>query len=165
MGSVILDHTPAEVIRTALVQLELGSYGIAYRDWPVFSEMEPDKPDNLITVYDIDGIKNAREMPTGEVQEHYGVRIRVRAARDLVNGIEISGARVCRNKVNDVMRALDQSIWNYPIAVLNDIGSGTTDYTLHSANRNGTVVRLGRMRNNSERYIYTVDYLVALTQD
>lgn len=165
MASVILDHTPAEVVRAALIQLGLGTHGIAYGAWPVFTEMEPDAPDNTITLYDTDGIVQARNMVDGEVYENHGVMIRVRGVKTIVGTLPVSGARIARNKIDDIVRALDQSVCRYSISVPDNIVSGTTLYTLHSANRSSGVMRSGRQRGNSERYVYTVNYLMSLTQD
>lgn len=47
--------------------------------WPVFTGGEPPDPDNVITVYMAENQEDAKIQVTGEVQTHWGIRIRVRA--------------------------------------------------------------------------------------
>jgi hypothetical protein len=74
-----LSHSPAYVLRQALVDLGLGTNPPDNADWPVVARKEPDEPDNVITVYNSAGRDLGRTGPDQRRVELYGIQVRVRA--------------------------------------------------------------------------------------
>lgn len=72
-----MNKSPAEVLRAAILAQQPA-------EWPVYATSMPDKPDQLIVVYDTTPKTFGRYMSTGETVEHPGVQIRVRAATYLL---------------------------------------------------------------------------------
>src|SRR5688572_3973753 len=97
-----LIYSPAEVIRKLLIDLGHGfaSTTASPTDWSAYVDGEPDVPDSCITVYDTEGRKSGRTMTDGEIQEHHGFQIRIRAAR------HSSGYR----KARAICIAMDQDV-------------------------------------------------------
>lgn len=79
-----LAHSPADVLRHVLVGIGLGTEPpttpAAAQAWPVYAGAEPATPDNVVTLYDTAGVSDGRSMVDGELFQHYGVMVRVRAA-------------------------------------------------------------------------------------
>jgi hypothetical protein len=156
--SVILEHAPAEVVRGLLIQLGIASNGVEYAPWPVFVENEPDQPDNCITVEDMPGVLDGRLHPTGEVQEHNGILIRVRGARDITGTDLKDGYQIARRRIDLICEALDQSVRSTQVTL------DSATYIVYSANRISSVDSLGRTRANRERSIFTVEYQFTIAQ-
>lgn len=76
-----LSHTPAEIVRAYLLAEGLGTLYTLNQDWAIYVSFEPESdnvPNNLIVVYDTAPVKDAR-LGTGQVVQHYGILINVRA--------------------------------------------------------------------------------------
>ena len=141
------EHSTAEVIRAALVQLVLGTNPAANAAWPIYASGEPSSPDNCLTVYDTAGSTEGRHHVDGMVQEHPGIQVRIRS----------SGYRVGWTKANSVSIALDQI--NYASVVI-----GTKTYEVYSVTRSGNIIYVGNESSTSKRQIFTVNAVVALRQ-
>jgi len=74
-----LAHSPAEIVRQLLVDLELG-VNPPSAGWQAYSTSEPTSPDNVITVYDTAGRSHGRDSVINDRQEHHGIQVRVRSA-------------------------------------------------------------------------------------
>lgn len=74
-----LDHSPAQIVAQLLIDLGVAVVPSAGStvDWQARYAREADTPDNVITVYDVPGELEGSTLE-GEVQEHYGIQIRVR---------------------------------------------------------------------------------------
>lgn len=135
------NHSPAEILRALLIQLELGvDPETSTEDWPVFVMAIPDTEaicDSALSVSDTAGILDGRLM-TGRTIDHPGWQIRARSIR------YTDGHRRLSKIANrlDYVR-LDE-------VTLTD---GTTDTTYQIANvsRKGNVIPLGQDPNDSKR--------------
>jgi hypothetical protein len=142
-----LANSPSDVMRTALIQLSLGTNPPANQAWPIYASGEPSSPDNCITVYDTAGKVGGRHNTDGTTLEHPGIQIRVRA----------SNFRTGWTKANSVSIALD-SVFNLSVVV-----SGTT-YEVASVTRTGNILHLGNEGAASKRQIFTSNVVIALRQ-
>jgi hypothetical protein len=77
--SQLLTHSPADVLRQALVDLGVAGDSSSIT-WPAAVGREPDRPDNCITVYDTAPRADSRSAIDGELSEHYGIQVRVRSS-------------------------------------------------------------------------------------
>lgn len=154
-----LYHAPGEVVRALLIQLGVGSDGITYLDWPIFIDEEPDKPDNCITIEEIQGKLDGVHQPTGETIEHYGFHISIRCVRTTTGtASQIPGYRIARNKVDQVCVQLSQNVAQL-ILTLDNI-----QYLISGCLQLSSADPLGKARNNSGRYRFTVDYQITIVQ-
>ncbi len=142
-------HSPADVIRQLLVDMDLGlDYEDAKTSWAAFASGEPDLPDDCITVYDTDGRQNGRDMVGGERNEHAGFQIRVRA-RDHATG---------HGKARQIAVAIDEGVNNVQVDLE---GNG---YLIYAITRTGGVLALGKDAPNSKRSLFTINGVASLRQ-
>lgn len=144
-------HSPAHILLKSLVDLGLGYFpsGVDNVEWSVFCDNEPDRPDNVITIYNTFGRNNGRTQPDGETQEHHGIQVRVRA----------STSTLAYPKAREIAVALDQDIYQQMILI------GTQTYCIHSVTRLGDVVPLGKdTPTPTKRSIYTINALMMVRQ-
>lgn len=156
MSTIILTHTPAEVLRQLLIDLGVAFKSNSYVDWSCFVSMEPDNvrtPDNIITIYDTQGQFDGRLQINGEIQEQYGNQIRVRA----------KAYNVGYKKATDIAQRLDQLVVANQVTVITP--QATKTYTVHCAQRTSSVLPLGADPDNSERDLFTLNYLTSITEN
>lgn len=77
-------HSPAHILRTALIQAGVGVATETLNPgavpvWPLSIGHLPKTPDNAMCVYDTTGKPDGRLMGTGETIQHPGFQIRVRS--------------------------------------------------------------------------------------
>lgn len=141
-----LNHSPADIVRWLLIDLNVGTDPNLQDNWPFFCDGEGDTPDNAITAFNTSGIVQGEIQFNGEVQEHYGLQFRLRATKPTV----------AWPKINEVMRAIDQQVNNNVITVEG------TQYYVECIARTGTVFALGKV--DGKRYVYTLNATVSLRQ-
>lgn len=145
-----LYHSPAELVRAALVLLGLGSDPDAQPGaaWPCYATFEPVSPDRCITCYDAEAVGHGRSMPDAEQQKHLGAQVRVRALDH----------RTGYRKASDVKAALDDL---YDLAVVVDSPGGTV-YVVHSFNRTTDIVSLGKEYPEGARSLFTLNGMLTV---
>lgn len=144
-----LEHSPADVLRSALVDLGLGSTPTnPPGDWPVYVDSRPDRPDAAIVITDTAGQNQARVFQ-GERAELYGVQILVTGAT----------AAVAYPKAQDIATALDTGIKLLWVSI------GLSAYLINSVVRSpGPVLRLGKGKPGDSLSRYVINALVNLEQ-
>lgn len=130
-----LEHSPLDVCKELLIALGLGTRVSLKQPWPVFSHVEPDMPDEALTVVPGAWVDQGRDS-FGETAEREGATVRVRARTD----------DAAFAKTNQVQVALDSAL-DVDVAVS---GAG---YRVHSVSRDGDASSLGKDAN-SERSVY-----------
>lgn len=136
-----LTHSPADVTRQLLIDLSLGS---ASGNWSTFVGDEPDRPDRAITVYNTEGQHNGRVMVGGEVQEHHGIQVRVRAETD----------PVAFTKANAIAQGLSKSVNRTSVTV------SSTNYVAWSYSVVNGPIHLGQP--TTKRHLYTINLLASI---
>ena len=149
-----LVHSPADVIRTLLIDLGLGTAPSDEGTWPIYVGQEPDSPDSVITVYDTAGLLQGRTMPDGEMQEKHGFQVRVRDANHY-QGYE---------KAREIAVALDESVSLDGVSVGDDAGTGKQAYIVYAVSRRGGVLSLGKDVQRTKLNLFTINAVVALRQ-
>lgn len=94
-----LNHSPAYVLRQGLVDLGLGTNPADGAAWPVFARKEPDKPDEVVTVYNTAGRDLGRTAPDQERTELYGIQVRVRSGAPDVGDAKARAIALALDKV------------------------------------------------------------------
>jgi hypothetical protein len=139
-----LRHSAGHVLRRLLIQLGLGSD--MGTDWPVFVTVEPDMPDNVITIYNTQGELLGSLQPTGEVVEHYGCLVRVRSG----------GYDPGWTKADEIRYTLDELVRITPVSV------NGNSYEVVAVNRSSGVLELGPDPANGKRDLFTLNYTLPL---
>ena len=144
-----LDHSPADIIAQLLVDLSLGSNpeGTAGDTWPVFYADMPDSPDDLISVYEQDGIIEGFSQIDGEPMEHLGIQVLVRASRPKAGS----------DKARDVSYNLDQ------VVLRNTVTLDSNTYEVHNFTKTSGPTMIGKEEGNS-RVLFSLNGLIALRQ-
>ncbi len=139
----LLAHSPADIIRTLLIELGLGTASTIPVStlWPVYATVEPSAPDNVITVYNTSDMAFGRTNPDSERQDHYGFQIRVRGS---TNPIGFA-------KANAIAVAMDGDV-NLVTVILSGIY-----YCIHSVTRRGGVMDIGRDVPKTGRHLFTIN--------
>ena len=145
-GSLV--HSPAQIISQLLIDLSLGTAPVDEGSWPIRFSGEADSPDNVITVYDAPGIKDGRSQIDGEVQEHHGIQVRVRAGK---HGVGYTKARA-------IAIGLDESVQ------LNSVTISESVYLVYAISRTSDVLALGKDHPTSNLNLFTLNAVVALRQ-
>jgi len=148
-----LAHSPADITRKAMVLLGLGTMPSQQEEWPIFTALEPASPDNCVTVYDTTGRQSGRTHNDGEVQEHHGIQVRVRAKTHNEGW----------NKARAIAHTLDTGVYQRSVLV-EEYGTPQA-YLIHSFSRTSDVAALGRESPESDRRLFTVNYLVSVRQE
>jgi Bacteriophage minor capsid protein len=135
----LLSHAPAQILRRVLVAQGHGADPPA-GPWPCYCPMEPDQPDNCVTVAGTAGTDHGRTMIDGERQEFHGVQVRVRASDPLTG---YAKARALAVALDGLLRVA--------------VTLGTTPYLLHAVTRTSDVLELGTDAPRSKRHLYTIN--------
>ncbi len=143
-----LSHSPADIIRWALIGLSLGSDPSQATAWPIYQDKEPSSPDNCMTLYDTEGHDDGRTMTEGEIQTHYGFQVRIRATSATVGWV----------KADAVRKAMAESIRNTQVSV------GANTYNVQVISHIGNVLRLGDESPTSNRKLLTINAATVITQ-
>jgi len=126
--------SPADIIRVVLFLKGVSDI----RFFPCFVAYMPEDFDNLIVVYDTTGELDGRIMSTGEVVEHPGIQIVVRA-KDYPTGYD---------KCLQICKAFEE-VKNLPVAI-----SPTETYVVSSITRKSGIISLGIDENDRKRRHY-----------
>lgn len=139
-------HSPADVIRQLLIDHGFGSDDDT-GSWPIKTASEPTNPDDVITLYDTEGINQARTMADGARIIHHGFQVRVRGT-DYDSGYE---------KANEIALGLDA-------AYKNTVHVGSNTYYVHAIKRRGDVLSLGTETEASARVLFTINATATMKQ-
>lgn len=142
-----LSHSPADVLRSLLVDLSLTSYPPS-DDWPAHLVIEPNAPDDVVTLTDTTGRKLARRMTDSLVSEYPGVQVRVRSSDHSTGWTKAKAIEV----------ALDESVSDRLVSV------GSSSYLVHSVMRPANVIVNGKETLRTSRSVFTLNVLLDLKQ-
>lgn len=153
-GPLIAIHSPAEILRVLLIDMDLGFEPDLTNpvDWSVYANAEPSKPENVITVYDTTGVQQARVMQ-GEFVEDYGIQIRFRGNDQ---GAIHPQARTVKVHLAEVLQS------NRSVTVTTRVGTAT--YNVHALSKFGSLLNLGKDRSNSNLRLNTLNLMATITR-
>lgn len=140
-----MNHSPADIVRKALVNLGVGVMGGSSGNWPIGCTSEQDKPDSTITVYNTPSITHGRILG-GEVLTHFGIQIRVRA----------STAPEAYAKASAICGILDTVIYRTRVTI------DSSNYRIENITRMGDPTDLGKESPTSKRNIVTVNAITSI---
>ena len=145
--SGILSHTPAFILRSRIISDGKGSEWSEAnpRQWPIFVDGEPNLPDNCITIRDTNNRDLGFNQPRKELQEYYGVQVRVRA-KDVPTGFP---------KYNSLVVAIERYIRD--TVTIGNVVYRLTSYVASD-------MFLGKETAVSRRVIWTINAMLDIHQ-
>lgn len=147
-----LAHSPAEIVRQLIIDAglgsDIGSNLLPLGPWPVYDASEPNEPDNCITVYDTLGHDDARLLLGGELQQHYGLQIRIRALSHPVGWVKGTAIRTFFSEIVKTSNVTLESV----------------SYLVWAITRIGQLSALGYDTSISKRRIFTLNCTTAIDQ-
>lgn len=141
-----LKHSPADIIGGLLIFLEVGTGPEDNDLWPVFVAGEPARPDNCITVYDTQGQDDGRAMVDGELIDHNGFQIMIRA----------KDHRTGYLKADEIRTALAKLTYNVSVYLDSSV------YLVYCVTKIGQILCLGKESPTSKRSLFTINAMVPL---
>lgn len=144
--SGILTHSPADIVRYLLINRGIGSLPEDSGDWPIYAIRMPASPDNLICVYNTQGVMGGKYHVTKTTVERYGIQISIASASHLVG----------LSKANEVCEVLDELTYD-------SILVGTSQYRIHGFQKTSSILS-NKTTNISKQNSTTVNFLMAVTQ-
>jgi len=145
-GSLV--HSPQDVVRYLLIDNTQGTLPSDNDSWPIYTDNEPESPDNCVTIYGVESRDVGRRHVDGRRIEFHGIQVRVRSM----------GSQTGYIKARQIAVSLDEDVLRDTVTI-----SGSV-YLVHSVDRVGDVIRLGKEKPNSNRYIYTINAVSPLRQ-
>jgi hypothetical protein len=142
-----LNHSPADIIAQVLVDLGQGTIA-PDQPWPTAVSNEAQGGDRAITTYDTEIVKHSRAHVSGEVVEHFGVQVRVRAETH----------KVAFAKANLIARVLDEDV------ALTTTTIESSTYLVYSVSRRSGPLALGKDVPTSSRSVFTINVTVSLVK-
>ncbi len=143
-----LYHKPSDVIQQLLIDLGIATDPADDGDWPVYESVEPDQPDNCITVYTTTGIKQGR-VSFGTSILKYGIQIRIRAQDDAEGDY----------KARDIYQAFDEDVLRTSVIISDD---EEHEYLVQEVANQGDVIPLGYELPASRRKVFVINCLVSM---
>jgi len=144
-----MDHSPAYIIAQHLIDEGLLTDPTGSGDWPGFVGALPDGEDvdhDAVGCMDTSPIKDGRIMG-GESMLHYGVQLLVRA--DAYN----TGYAKAQALMSE-LESLDD----------NDVIIGSDTYEINNASTTTGVVVLGQEEGTKRREMFSVNFLITITE-
>lgn len=145
-------HSPAEILREALVDVKEGMLPSKYKggnnSWPIFVGHLPEEPDNAVCIYDTTGVRDGRIQESGENIDHPGFQVRVRG----------KDHPTAYKKIKEIQDAI--TLFSMTEAVI-----GIYTYKIHSATRTGTIISLGQEVDRKRRAEFTLNGILTITEE
>lgn len=142
--------TPASVIATWITGVGLMTAPSAGDSWPLYVSSLPDGnnvEDNAGVIYNTTPLKDARDMKTGEVTQHYGIQIVIRALD------EETGWDKC-NTIAGNLDALHNQL----------VSKDSNTYKIHNVSRSGGIGSLGFETGTKKRRLFSMNFLISLSK-
>lgn len=140
-------HSPAQIIQQMMIDLGEGTDGSPNNSWPIFATVEPNDPDNCITVYDTQGTDDGRTMTDGRAEEHHGIQVRVRAYDHSTGYVKTKAIRNDFETLQNKQVSLDLQL-----------------YLVECVNKIGDVLPLGQDAPDSKRRAFTLNVVTPITR-
>lgn len=147
------DHSPAEIIRQLLVDLELGILpsswnGVDKTSWIMSCNESPPNPDRVITTIDTEGEDTGFFQWNGDAQGFCGIQLQVRS--DTFQ----QGFR----KSNTVYQTLSKGVYDVTVTIED------AQYRVHSVTPATDIIPLGNESPTSKRQLFTLNWVASIAR-
>lgn len=149
-----MNHAAGDIIRYLLIQLNAGSRPSSVtspdnRTWPIYYQIEPDRPDNCITVQTTQGVSTGRRMTDGKVTRNYGFQVRIRGTDEIVG----------YNKAKTILEIMEEQVRMNEVL----IPDTSTTYLVQGIVNIGDIIPIGT-EQQSGRSLFTINALAVIKQ-
>lgn len=148
-----LSHSPAEINAELLRQWDVPS-----TPWVYYDSNEPDASavgDEIVTMYDTEGMEDGRAMIDGELWNHWGIQARIRSSEHTDGWLHANAIRnFWATQINQAVVAMKDKDGNLD-------GSR---YLIWCIAHIGPVLALGKNVPNTKRSIFTVNAISAIRE-
>lgn len=142
------DHSPADVLRWAMISYGIVTDPVLETAWPCFTSIEPNTPDRVVTTFDTTGYLQARVQIAGDQIEKYGVQIRIRASSH-----EDGWA-----KGSAIIALLDRDIRRQSVTI------GGSTYCIQSVHRKSSLIEIGKELQITKRHLWTINCTMTVSK-
>ncbi len=141
-----MNHTSAQIIAKYLISESIFNAYNLTGDWPVFVSHLPSAIDNpqAAAITDTEGVIDGR-LQSGEVIDHFGIQIRVRAETFLTGFQKIKEAAGQLETIAGTSIVIDED-----------------NYKIHSVSRISSVLPMG-VEPESRKFLFSVNFVTTLT--
>lgn len=142
-GVAVVTENKASTAEAIGGLIQLGSVGsdpASGDPWPIYSTNMPDTPDNCMTVFTTEGVRQGRYMITGAYHYRSGFQVLVRSST-YTPGLD---------KIKEVIEYLE-TVYQEPVTILSDT------YTVHSVSITSGPLPLGKSVEDSKRYLFSMN--------
>lgn len=143
-----LVHSPADVVWQLLIDGGQATDPADALAWPVFVGVEPDTPDNCLTLDDTTGASDGRDMADGTLNQHFGLQLRVRSV----------GAP------NGWVKAQTMRAWLSEQVRMTLVNLEASTYEVACLSKFGQVLKLGTDAPSSKRWLHTLNFFASIRQ-
>lgn len=148
-----LVHAPSLIIAQLLVDQAICGLPPASMVWPAYINSLPDTPDDAVVITDGESVQEGRVQFNGEIQEHYGIQVKVRSA------VYTDGYTICEQ----IKNCFDVDVYK-EVVTLTDPPSSAA-YTVHAITRTTGIIVVGKEVSGSKRSLFTINALVSVTKN
>lgn len=143
-----LNNLPSEIVAKLLVLKTWATSTRLNQAWPAYSEDEPDKPDNLLTVYAQGSNSGGRIMVSGQQEEEYTFQVRIRSQTPAIGW----------QKANQIADGFDKDVLDVAVTL------GVNQYLVHCISRRGGIISLGKEYPSTLRSLFTLNAQLSVRQ-
>jgi len=142
-----MNRTPAEVLTAHFASLLLCTRPEDDADglWPATVDFLPDDPDNALSLYNTSGNLDGRIQSSGEVIQHPGIQIRVRALDSAEGYLKIKELALAMNAVKRALVAFDDEF-----------------YTIHAIKQTSDIFSIGK-EPDGNRFWFSVNGTITIS--
>jgi len=146
--TLLLLHSAADISSRAIA---LGGQGsdpevLPLGNWPVYVDMEPDTPDELLTCKDTTGTDHGRTMPDGAIVQHYGIQVVIRSM-DKLDGYQ---------KTQALRHWFAEEVYQASVTI------DTATYIIHCFAKIGQTLSVGLDSPHTMRWLHTLNVQAAI---
>ena len=148
-----MTHSPSDIAAQLLI--DLGLFTNPELDpiqaWPVYPSNEPERPDNILSIYDIETWDHGRTQPNGVMQGPHGVQFKLRAKTHLIGWTKVD--TLC-----DRLQLRTGGCYNVDVTI------DGTRYHIHSFCGISQVIPLGKESPTSTRRVFVINAGIVVDQ-
>lgn len=138
-------HSPAMILRAALIARADGSLPTDLDDWPIYVGQMPDKPDEIVCIMDTTGQLDGRTQVDGVVHSHPGVQLRIRSNLYPTGYAKANLLRIALQEIRGLVVTIESS--SYTILVVSQIGD---------------ILSLGKSEEINKRDLFSINAQMAI---
>lgn len=146
-----LQHSPAEIYRQMLVDLNLVSPALN-QDWACFLNGQPDLPHNIFVVSDTAPVLNGRIQYSGRTIMRHGLSVVVRGTDPKDAWTRLHAIQ--RKGIDEVHR---RSV------IMPPSPSGNIVYRIHAVDLLNGILSLGKEPSTGDRFLFSLNALMSIT--